>query len=210
MKRKQGHGQHPLSTEARILAAAEKEFGEKGLKGARIREIAALAEVPPSQVIYYYKNKENLYKTVIENYYIKVERSLYPVAMEPLPPEEKLKKMIVVGIDLLAEHDHAARILLREAIDKGKYVNELLSKPYLRELFTLAETYIFLNLKTAKGQPTDIIHLLSNIFGCGIMYFIGATIIKEFWKKDVYSKPMIESHKKAVIDFVFKGIGDHF
>ena len=210
MKPARTRKQNSFATEARILAAAEKIFAEKGLNGARIREIAELGEVPPSQVIYYYKSKENLYKTVIENYYIKVERRLYPVVMENISPKQKLTKMIVVGIDLLAENDHVARILLRESIDKGKYVNEMLSKPYLRELFDLAEVVIFPNGKGAAKQPNEVIHLIANIFGCVTMFFIGATTIKDFWKKDIYTKQMIEERKQAVIDFVFNGIGYRF
>ena len=202
--------QMALSVEARILAAAEKVFAEKGLNGARIREIAELAKVPPSQVIYYYKTKENLYKTVIENYYIKVERSLYPVVMEEIPPKEKLSKMIVTAIDLLAENDHAARILLRESIDKGKYVNEVLSKPYLRELFDLTEHYVLSESKPNSQQPNETIHLITNIFGCVMMFFIGATTIRDFWKKDIYTKQMIEERKKAVLEFIFNGIGNRF
>ncbi len=210
MKQKKRKKQQVQNVETRILTAAEKIFAEKGLNGARIREIAELGEVPPSQVIYYFKNKKNLYKTVIENYYIKVERRIYPVIMEEMAPKEKLKKMISIGIDLLAENDHAARILLRESIDKGKYVNELLSKHYLHEIFDLSDRFIYSTLKNKEKYPNDTLHSIANIFGCVTMFFIGSTTIKEFWKQDVYSQRMIEERKNAVIEFVLNGLGDRF
>lgn len=198
-------------TEVRILASAEKIFAEKGLKGARTSEIAALARVTPSLINYHFRGKEDLYKTVIENFYLRMQRSLFPIMMEQdISPPEKLKKLVASGIDVMAENDHVARILLRESIDKGKYVNEVLSKPYLREMFELAERFVFSNMRSSRHHRNDTIHLISNIFGCMTMFFIASSTIKEFWKKDVYAKKMIEERKKEVIDFVYNGISDRF
>ncbi len=198
------------STEARILAAAEKVFAEKGLQGARISEIAVLAQVPPSQINYHYASKENLYKTVIETFYMGLQRRLFPIMMEEIPPPEKLKRLISSGIDILAEKEHVARILLRESIDNGVYVNEMLSKPYLRETFEMADRFVYSNLKDRDKHSNDTIHLISSVFGCMTMFFVAASTIRELWKKDVYAKRMIEERKREVIEFVFKGIGDRF
>jgi TetR/AcrR family transcriptional regulator len=195
-------------TETRILMAAEKVFAEKGLNGARTSDIARLAQVPPSLINYHYRSKENLYKTVIENYYLIIERRMFPIMMETIGAPEKLKKMIALGIEILAEKEHVVRILLRESIDKGKYVNEFLSKPYLRELFDLTDQFVFSNMKSKGTHRNDTIHLIANIFGLVTIFFLASSTIREFWKKDVFSKKMIEERKQEVIDFVFNGIGD--
>lgn len=187
--------------------AAEKVFAEKGLNGARTSDIAALAQVPPSLINYHYGGKENLYKTVIENYYMIIERRFFPIMMETIDAPEKLRKMIALGIDMLAEKEHVARILLRESIDKGKYVNEFLSKPYLREMFDLADQFVFSSLKAREAHRNDTIHVIGNLFGLVTIFFLSASTIKEFWKKDIFSKKMIEERKREVIDFVFNGIG---
>jgi len=208
--RKDGSGP-PQATESRILAAAEQIFAEKGLKGARVKEIAALAHVPPSLINYHYGGKENLYRIVIENYYVTMERRLFPIfAQEGLSPQEKLKRVLCAAVELLAEKDSAARILLRESIDKGKYVNELLSRPYLREMFQMAERFLFSNLKPGRRSPNELIHILSNLLGCLTMFFIASSTIRELWKKDVYSRTLIEERKREVVDFVFNGIAGRF
>ena len=198
------------STGTRILAAAEKLFAEKGLKGARISEIAALARVPPSQINYHYGSKENLYKAVIENFYVGLQRRLFPIMMEEIPAPEKLKRLISSGIDILAEKDHVAKILLRESIDGGRYVNEMLSKPYLRETFEMADRFVYSNLRDREKHPNDTIHLISSVLGCMTTFFVAASTIRELWKKDVFSRRMIEERKKEVIEFVFHGIGNRF
>lgn len=198
------------NTEARILSAAERIFAEKGLRGSRISEIARLARATPSLIHYHFGSKENLYRTVIENFYVAVERRLLPIIVAGVEPQEKLKQLIAFGIEILAEKDHAARILLRESIDKGKYVNKVLSKPYLREMFQMTEKFVFSNIERKRNEQNDTIHLISNVFGLMTVFFVAASTIKEFWKKDVFSKEMIEERKEEVIDFVFDGIGHRF
>jgi len=139
-----------------------------------------------------------------------VERRLIPIIMAEIAPQDKLKQLIAQSIEILAERDHAARILLRESIDKGKYVNEVLSKPYLRDMFGMMDRFVFSNMERKRDDQNDTIHLISNIFGLMTIFFVAASTIKEFWKKDVYSRRMIEERKEEVIDFVFNGIGHRF
>jgi len=56
-------------TRARILAAAEEIFSEKGLDGARVDEIAALAETNKRMLYEYYGSKEGLYGEVLRRVY---------------------------------------------------------------------------------------------------------------------------------------------
>jgi len=56
-------------TRARILAAAEKIFSEKGLDGARVDEIAAAAQTNKRMLYEYYGSKEGLYGEVLRRVY---------------------------------------------------------------------------------------------------------------------------------------------
>jgi AcrR family transcriptional regulator len=198
------------NTEARILSAAEKVFAEKGLRGSRINELARSARVTPSLIHYHFGGKESLYKRVIEDFYIAVERRLLPIIVADAEPKDKLKQLIEIGIEILAEKDHMVRILLRESIDKGKYVNKVLSKPYLRDMFGMMERFVLANMELKRDDPNDTIHLISSILGATAMFFVAASTIKEFWQKDVFSREMIEERKEEVVDFVFHGIDHRF
>ena len=56
-------------TKANILKAAETEFSEKGINGARIEEIAKKSGSNKRMIYEYYGNKEELYIAVLENVY---------------------------------------------------------------------------------------------------------------------------------------------
>ncbi|MEE9098825.1 MULTISPECIES: TetR/AcrR family transcriptional regulator [Pseudomonas] len=51
----------------RILLAAGEEFADKGFSAAKTQDIALRAEVPKSNVYYYFQTKENLYLRLLEN-----------------------------------------------------------------------------------------------------------------------------------------------
>ncbi|MCJ1877845.1 TetR/AcrR family transcriptional regulator [Pseudomonas nitroreducens] len=51
----------------RILLAAGEEFAEKGFTAAKTQDIASRADLPKSNVYYYFQSKENLYLRLLEN-----------------------------------------------------------------------------------------------------------------------------------------------
>jgi AcrR family transcriptional regulator len=54
-----------LSTEKRILQAAEEIFLKYGFHGTKLQQIAEMAEVNKSVIHYYFRSKEKLYKKVL-------------------------------------------------------------------------------------------------------------------------------------------------
>jgi len=56
-------------TKREILFAAEQEFAEKGFYGARVDQIAKLANINKRMIYEYFGNKEELYKTVLVHVY---------------------------------------------------------------------------------------------------------------------------------------------
>src|SRR5215813_9421705 len=50
----------------RLLSAAVEVFGERGLEGATVREIARVAGQNVAAITYYFGGKKRLYRTVME------------------------------------------------------------------------------------------------------------------------------------------------
>jgi len=55
----------PEATQARILAAALREFSAKGIAGARVDAIAASAKVNKRMLYYYFGSKEGLFQEIL-------------------------------------------------------------------------------------------------------------------------------------------------
>lgn len=67
---------------ARLLAAAIEVFGEKGPKGATVREIARLAGQNVAAIAYYFGSKEKLYFAVLEGIVREIRYQLREVLAE--------------------------------------------------------------------------------------------------------------------------------
>jgi TetR/AcrR family transcriptional regulator len=56
---------HPARTRERILAAALREFSDKGFAGARVDRIARRARVNKRMLYHYFGNKESLFREIL-------------------------------------------------------------------------------------------------------------------------------------------------
>src|SRR5437764_15423350 len=84
----------PERTKANILEVAAAEFGEKGLAGARINEIAALTKTSKRMIYYYFGNKEGLYLAALEESYRKVREIEAELHLDDRAPEHALRWLV--------------------------------------------------------------------------------------------------------------------
>jgi AcrR family transcriptional regulator len=76
-----------------ILKAARKIFFEKGLQAASMDEIAEAAELSKGTLYLYFKSKEDLYVSLLEEGLAILRRMFEAVAARPLPADEALRQI---------------------------------------------------------------------------------------------------------------------
>ena len=108
-----------------ILNAAEQEFADKGIFGARIDEIAARADINKRMIYEYYGNKEELYKAVLAAVYQRLSRMEVGLLSTELPSTEAIKKIISLYFDFLRDNPTYVSLILWENLNKGKYIESM-------------------------------------------------------------------------------------
>ena len=93
-KGKTGRTNNAEASRAEILAAATREFSEKGLSGARVDEIAERTQINKRMIYYYFESKEGLYRAVLERCYGHIRMSESAMDLESLSPEDALRQLI--------------------------------------------------------------------------------------------------------------------
>jgi AcrR family transcriptional regulator len=106
----------PERTRGNILAVAEQEFGEKGLAGARIDEIAAATQTSKRMIYYYFGSKEGLYLAVLEESYRKIRQEETDLHLEDLAPEAALRRLVGFTFDRHLRNESYVRIVMSENI----------------------------------------------------------------------------------------------
>jgi AcrR family transcriptional regulator len=117
-----GRTNDPERTQANILEVAEREFGEKGLAGARIDEIAELTRTSKRMIYYYFGSKEGLYLAVLEETYRRVREVEGELHLKDLDPEEALRRLVAFTFDHHLHHESYIRMVMAENINRGEYL----------------------------------------------------------------------------------------
>jgi AcrR family transcriptional regulator len=137
---------------ARILAAAEQLFGERGYDGTSARQIALAAEVPVALVNYHFGSKEGLYRAIFElRTPTIVDQRLAGLQLAELEsdPDKRLElviKTLIVPMVHLRNAERSAgfaRILAREVSDPSSkdrtIISDLFDPIALRVLKAIGE-----------------------------------------------------------------------
>ena len=144
-----------LETRERILLAAKEEFLEKGYKNAWLRNISKNAGVTTGALYGYFRNKEDLFGSLVEKEYRYVLNMYDEVLQEfnTFPPEERINRISEYtgrGMRLMGtymyEHWDAFKLILCHAEDTayGRLVEEMVRQD-------VAATALFSQSSAAVG-----------------------------------------------------------
>src|ERR1700756_3998108 len=88
--RRLGSRGQPEESRAAILRAAAQEFAEHGIAGARTDAIAGQARVNKALLYYYFKDKETLYGSVLDDAFSGLKATVFRALDSALPPRERM------------------------------------------------------------------------------------------------------------------------
>ena len=102
-------------TEHRILQAAEEEFLQKGLEGARTTTIAERAGVTHAMLHYYFRTKGMLFERIISEKMQQVGNILLTVFIsDDLPLMDRIQHGVEQHFDFIAAHPDLPRFVIQE------------------------------------------------------------------------------------------------
>lgn len=112
------------ATQARIMVAAKKEFAKSGLGGARVDEIADRAKANKRMIYHYFGNKEDLFRTVLEEAYTDIREAEQKLELEHLPAREALEKLIRFTWDYYLKNPEFITLVNSENLHKARHLKK--------------------------------------------------------------------------------------
>ena len=161
----------------KILLAAYTCISTRGYANVSMREIADEAGVVLSQLNYYFKNKEGLFKEVVGMMTSKYLKEIEATLEQESTPQKKVKGLINYFKNMLQHNPELFRLLydFTGLAIWSPVFSSLLSELF-KDLSDMIEKYIFndLQLKELKGYSTkDLSRLiLGSMFGTGIQVLL--------------------------------------
>ena len=113
--------------EGKILDAAEFVFGHFGFRGATTALIAKKASIAKPHIYYYFEDKEDLYRAILER-----AMNMWARDIDSLDTATDIKTILTQYIhkkvDFSRDHPHLSRIYANEIISGAQYAGSFIEK----------------------------------------------------------------------------------
>ncbi|WP_248925177.1 TetR/AcrR family transcriptional regulator [Paenibacillus hamazuiensis] len=189
---------HQIRDERReqIMAAAIQVFAQKGITGAKMSMIAEVAGISNGLLYHYFKSKDELFTTLVQEAMAGAEDAIKSLARLPGTPLEKMRTLTA---DILSEEGSPYFLLIHQARtsegvpEKAKQLLEQNSmESYIERLRPIFEEGQRVG-EIAAGDPAELIAgYLSVLSGLMVIHALGT---------DDYRIPQIDTLLRLIAKF---------
>lgn len=198
----------PEAKKASILASAQFEFAEYGLKGGRIDRIAMRAKANKQLVYYYFGSKDDLYRAALEETYSQIRDREKELDLSALPPVEAMRRLVEFSLDYLQEHREFIRLLADENAHGARHLqkSELAKRTNSPLLALIAET-LDRGVQDGVFRPgIDPLNLYVSIAGMTFFYFANGLTLSAIFGRDLNTESSIREYREHIVAMVVNGL----
>ena len=194
-------------TRQKILTAAEAEFSEVGLYGARVDSIVGRAGVNKRMIYAYFGNKEQLYITVLSRVYSRLAQAEQAWMGEEASCEETIRRVIAMYFDFLASDPIFVRMLLWENLNGAGYIRSseagMRKAPSLQMLKDTVRRGIREGVFRADVDPENTV-LSVNM--CCFSYFSNIHTMSHLLQKELTAPDAVRSYAAHITEMILRFI----
>lgn len=196
----------PERTKADILRVAEQEFGEKGLAGARIDEIAQATRTSKRMIYYYFGSKDGLYLAVLEEAYRRVRDVESELHLQDLDPVDALRRLVAFTFDHHLQHESYIRLVMSENIHRGQYLAQSqriqeLNIPAIDAIRNLYER----GVRSGQFRPgLDPVDIHASISALSFFNVSNQHTFGRIFKLDMQSTAFITQRRENVVEMLVR------
>jgi TetR/AcrR family transcriptional regulator len=191
--------------EANILDAAEFVFGHFGFRGATTALIAKKAAIAKPHIYYYFEDKEDLYRAILER-----AMNMWAREMETLDTagdiQTILTRYIHKKVDFSRDHPDLSRLYANEIISGAAFIGgfiEKVSTPLLLEKVATVEAWA----SSGAVKPISAVDLFFCIWAMTQSYADFASQMTIMKRTKVLESPDYETAKATIVQLVLGGLG---
>ncbi|WP_340678383.1 TetR/AcrR family transcriptional regulator [Paraglaciecola sp.] len=188
----------------KILTAAEQEFALHGFAGTRVQHIADRAQLPKTNVLYYFKSKEGLYLALLEDI-LSLWNGQFDDATAEDDPATVLAKYIRDKMEISRTRPHASKIFALEIINDAPNLSSFFKSQHsswMRGRVNVIQQWI----DAEKLSVKDPYYLLFNIWATCQHYADFSTQITELRGKPMGTADYADATQNLV-ELILVGCG---
>lgn len=192
----------PKKTSAAILAAAVREFTERGYAGARVDEIARRAGANKRMLYHYFGNKEALYVAVLEHAYGSIRSAEQGLRLPERDPVEGMTELVRFTWRYYLAHPEFLSLINTEDLLKAKYLKRSarildLNSPLVPQIAALLR-------RGAEGgafRPgLDPLRVYLSIASLGVFYLAHRWTLSTIFDRDLGSREELDAWERHMVE----------
>lgn len=170
------------STEEKIYDAARRIFLLKGMEGTRMQEIADESGMNKALLHYYFRSKENLFKAVFKDIFIKFFSRVKETLFSDKPAKEKMIYFIDNYIDMIEANPYMPQFIINEINRDPKMLKSLMFESGIEPQVILE---MFLHEAELNSLThTDPRHIVVSLLGMLILPFAARPLLQMVYFND--------------------------
>jgi TetR/AcrR family transcriptional regulator len=194
-----------FATVQRIVVAARKVFAKRGLAGARMDDIARVAGVNKALPYYYFRNKEELHRFVLETMIAQISAQMESPAVLSMDPPERVRALVNLTFDFVMRNPAYPRLIQREMMADRRPLHWMVVAHH-RPLHKRAVKTIREGIARGQFRAVDPDQMVFTIFGMIMYYFATGQLASQIWNRDIWNPRNVEQRRVAVLDFLQHGL----
>jgi AcrR family transcriptional regulator len=181
-----------------IVAEATKLFAERGYEGTSMGDLAERVGLRKASLFHHFESKDVLYATVLGQLLVAVQKAILGAAMAEGSYVDRLDALTDALTETLGAEPHAARLLIREAMDWGPVMRERLATT-IQDVLNASLEFARAGQKEGMFNPDlDPQHLIVSLIGVYFIPFVIDRTVERFVDKSPFDAPFIEERRRAV------------
>lgn len=187
-----------------ILSAALNTFSQYGIHGTRLEQVAELAGVSKTNLLYYFPSKEALYVAVMQQI-LDIWLAPLKAFREDLAPLVAVKEYIRLKLEVSRDYPQASKLFCLEMLQGAPLVmNELTGD--LKTLVADKSAIIAAWVDSGKLAPIDPHHLIFMIWATTQHYADFATQVEAVTGKTLRDETFFQQTVENVQQIIIDGI----
>ncbi|MDX9930379.1 MAG: TetR/AcrR family transcriptional regulator [Bacteroidales bacterium] len=194
-------------TEEKIFESATLVFLEKGMDGARMRDIAERAGINKSLLHYYYRSKDRLFDAVFDKLAGIIFSRFAPIFDAGLTLDDKIRFFFREHISFLQKNPALPSFILNELNRNPARIRKLIQKIDIESLWTTLEEQHRNEFEKYKLTRDMMPQLMTSIAAMSIFPFAARTLVAAILEKLGYGfDGYLEERKEFAAEFVINSL----
>jgi TetR/AcrR family transcriptional regulator len=189
-----------------IIVAAEAIFAEQGFTAGRLTDIAARVVIQRPSIVYHFRDKRELYETVLSGLFGSLLGRIQRVLASGKPLENRIEDVVSAWVRFVGERPAAARILLREAADASSERSPVVAQ-YVEPIIHGIHNAIREGQRQGIFLPIDPFHFTLAVAGATIFFVAGKPTLAPAWPFNPLEPEQLRAHEAELLQATRRWLG---